>query len=80
MGWRDQPKFCNQASKCNLKKYGGVEFLFSIFFNNIGHQEMSKKGTVQHTVWKKSCHVNEINFLSKKFTVEVQTAHHFEAF
>ena len=41
---------------------------------------MSKKGTGQHTVWKKSCHVNEINFLSKKFIVEVQTAHYFEAF
>ena len=41
---------------------------------------MSKKGTGQHTVWKKSCHVNEINFLSKKFTVEVQIAHHFETF
>ena len=41
---------------------------------------MSKNGTGQHTVGKKSCHVNEINFLSKKFTVEVQTVHHFEAF
>ena len=40
---------------------------------------MSKKGTGQHTVWKKSCHVNEINFLSKKFTVQVQTTHHFDA-
>ena len=70
-----------QASKpMQSKKRWGVEFLFSIFFNNIGHQEMSKKGTGQHTVGKKSCHVNEINFLSKKFTVEVQTAHHFEAF
>ena len=80
MGWLDQPKFCKQASQCNLKKDGGVEFLFSISFYNIVHQEMPKKGTGQHTVGKKSCHVNEINFLSKKFTVEVQTAHHFEAF
>ena len=39
-----------------------------------------KKGTGQHTVGKKSCHVNEINFLSKKFAVAVQIVHHFEAF
>ena len=80
MGWLDQPKFCKQPSQCNVKKDGGVEFLFSIFSYNIGRHEMSKNGTGQHTVGKKSCHVNEINFLSKKFTVEVQTAHHFEAF
>ena len=80
MGWRDQPKFCKQASQCNLKKDGVVEFLFSIFSYNIGRHEMSKNGTGQHTVGKKSCHVNEINFLSKKFTKEVQTAHYFEAF
>ena len=80
MGWRDQPKFCKQASQCNLKKDGVVEFLFSIFSYNIGRHEMSKNGTGQHTVGKKSCHVNEINFLSKKFTVEVQIAHHVEAF
>ena len=58
---------------------GGLISIFNIFYI-IGHQEMSKKGTGQHTVWKKSCHVNEINFLSKKFIVEVQTAHYFEAF
>ena len=80
MGWRDQPKFCKQASQCNLQKYGGVEFLFSIFSYNIGRHEMSKNGTGQHTVGKKSCHVNDINFLSKKFAVAVQIAHHFEAF
>ena len=62
------------------KKRWGVRFLFPNFFYNIGHQEMSKKGTGQDTVGKKSCHVNDINFLSKKFIVEVQTAHHFEAF
>ena len=80
MGWLDQPKFCKQASQCNLEKDGGYEFPFSIFSYNIGHQEMSKKGTGQHTVGKKSCHVNDINFLSKKFAVAVQIAHHFEAF
>ena len=41
---------------------------------------MSKKGTGQDTVGKKSCHVNDINFLSKKFAIGEQIAHHFEAF
>ena len=44
------PNFESKQANAILKKYGVDEFLFSIFSNNISHQEMSKKGTGQHTV------------------------------
>ena len=59
---------------------GGLSFNFQYLLIAKAIKKCQKKGTGQHTVGKKSCHVNEINFLSKKFTVEVQIAHHFEAF
>ena len=74
------PNFASKQANAIQKNMGGLNFYFQYFLITQAIKKCQKKGTGQHTVWKKSCHVNEINFLSKRFTIKVQTAHHLEAF
>ena len=67
------------ASRLSLIVWGGFLSAFKKhpFFLVLEHRlpRNVKKGTVPTYSGEKSCHVNEINFLSKNFNVEVQIAH-----